>query len=119
MPTEIQSVALRALADIEGPLVGVKIAAAKVVRDRTDCELRDAIDAVTWALDHPGAGGLPIGSVVATAGTVYLKRVLDEPDLPWRHITDGMYCNYASDDEVTDLIQSGEAQVLRVGDGAK
>lgn len=61
------------------------------------------------------AADLPDGSVVGHDMTVYLRRIIGEPTLPWQY-TEGesMYVNYASDDAVDEALAAG-ATVLRVG----
>ncbi len=64
------------------------------------------------------AADLPFESVVAGAGAVFIKLAKsDEPTLPWRGTSDGMYVNQYDDDQITDKIERGEATVLRVGAG--
>lgn len=64
------------------------------------------------------AADLPERSIVATANVAFIKRGNDGPlggRYPWTGTGDEerVHTNHA----ITDLIQSGQARVLRVGDG--
>jgi len=115
----IRTVALAAVAEVGSAWNGgAKVAQAmKLVRDRTGCRLTDARKAVEWAIERPAAATLPIESVVAGEGCVFIKVKADEPTLPWRGFTGGAYVNQYGDDEITDMIQRDEASILRIGTG--
>lgn len=115
---EIRTVALAAVAEVSATHdeQGSVIRATKIVRDKTGCRLHDAVDAVKWAIDHPPADSLPVNSIVATPADAYIKQQGRErsPE-PWSVTGDSGW--HYSDDEITDMIQRGEATVLRTGTG--
>lgn len=100
----------------------VRLRATKLVHDQVKARLArpvlgPSLAAVDWALSHPDASSLDLGSAVATKSAAYFKDGEDR-DQPWLTTTGHIYINRADDEEVTELIQSGEATVLRVGSGA-
>lgn len=118
---DLQRVALQAVAAVAAEYPGDRglIRATKIVYDQEGCGLLAARDAVRWALANPLVTSLPAGSVVATATAVFIK--LDntgEPTLPWSGTTDGMYTNLYGNDEIGNMLQSGEATILRIGGGS-
>jgi hypothetical protein len=91
------------------------IRATKIVRDKTGCDLRTAIDAVKWAIDRPAAATLPVGSVVATIGGAFFKEEdSEEVFSPWAatHVSGPI-----RDEHIDQLVRGEHAIVLRVGTG--
>ena len=65
------------------------------------------------------AADLPLGSIVAGMDAVFIKRNNpSEPTMPWYGGPDGTYMNEYSSAEIDDMVQRGDASVLRVGSGA-
>lgn len=68
----------------------------------------------------PSTSELPPGTVVATKGETWIKEDSDRPastvsrEFPWRA---SQWSKNCSDMEVDGMLTSGEAEVLRVGDG--
>jgi hypothetical protein len=58
------------------------------------------------------AADLPDGSIVATADKAYIKNH-PTPDAPWRGTNGGRHGDW----QVQEALQSGEATVVRIGDG--
>ena len=115
----IRTAALAAVAEV-GPAWNGQakvIQATKLVRDRTDCDLHAAIDAVKWAIDRPAAATLPVNSIVASPVDAYIKpQGREDGDLPWA--VTGVSGWHYSDDEIDAMLRADQAAILRVGDGA-
>ncbi|MGI5247526.1 hypothetical protein [Dactylosporangium sp. CA-139066] len=115
---EIRTAALSAVAEVPAEYEGQGrvIRATKIVRDRTGCPLRDAIDAVNWALDRPPAATLPAHSIVGSAHAAWFKEARPgQSHNPWvsTHTE-----QYHSDAEIDDLLRTDRATILRVGGGS-
>lgn len=81
----------------------------------------DRLAAAEWAMaNQQNAAVYPVGTIVATSDTVYIKdggEPSGEPSLPWRDATLAhMYVNHSSDEGVSCLLADGDAEVLRVGE---
>jgi hypothetical protein len=120
----VRTAALAAVAEV-GAQSGNQssvVTATGVVFRGVRCTLIEARDAVLWALAHPGAASLPVGSVVASTSDVWIKSGgyrSAEPTMPWVTTACGTtYLNIANDDAITDMLRSDEATILRIGDGA-
>lgn len=87
------------------------------------CDETTIAEIAQWAVEHRhDAAVYPVGTVVATADTVYIKDGGSaEPTLPWRDVSIAagyrMYSNISSDDAVRAVLVDGTATVLRVGSG--
>ncbi len=116
MPTDLQTLALRAVAD-NPDIQSIPLLTAKVREaDGRSADLRDYIAAVKWALEHPSAANLPAGSVVATIGGAFFK---EEDSAETQHPWGASHVNRAtSDADIDELIRDGRGTILRVGTGS-
>jgi hypothetical protein len=114
MPTAIQLAAQTAIA-AHGLDGNRNIHAVKATREATGCGLREAIDAVRWAIDNrpTSVADLPRDSLVASKHEVYIKGDMTGVD-NWAKTG---WITPLSDADIDDLLQSDEATVLRVGTG--
>lgn len=83
---------------------------------------REIAEAARWAdeqrADRYTAAGLPDGSVVATAKKAFLKaQHFDIDDQPIWLVTGEPYEHWYMNRRIQELLDSGEAAVLRVGTG--
>lgn len=112
----LQRVALQAVATVAVEYPGDRglIRATKIVYDQEGCGLLAARDAVRWALANPLVASLPAGSVVATDDDVWIRSQHTGPDThPW------LGRSYDTTNEaIGNMLQSGEATILRIGGGS-
>lgn len=97
----------------------IRVHLVKQLRDldgRTK-QLAEYLAAINWAQNQPDpdAAALPQHSVVATRDHAFIKAESGPTSGPWLSTLVSGF-RYA-DDDVTELLQSGEATVIRVGDG--
>lgn len=120
MFTDLQVLAINAVADEDPDDPIAVIRAAGNVRTAAGCDLRTARNVVVWAMartEQPTAAGLPAESVVAAVTlTAIKKHPADLPAVggcPWAASNGGVL----TDSQIDALLQDGSAEVLRVGDG--
>lgn len=78
--------------------------------------MRDAVDAVKWAIDRPAAATLPFGTVVAGRfAAVWVKE--EESTVAERPWTATHIPGCISDADVDTALREGNATILRVGTG--
>lgn len=81
----------------------------------------DRLAAAEWAMaNQQNAAVYPVGTIVASSDTVYLRGEKDSRgglDVPWRGANfDRIEHMFVNDDVVSSLLVDGEAEVLRVGE---
>lgn len=97
-----------------------KIQLIKRLIERADepMQLAEYVAAITWAQQQPAADAavLPQHSVVATRDHAFIKAGVGTDPEPWLAtlVSGWRYANA----QITELLESGKATVLRVGDGA-
>lgn len=115
---DIRAAALAAVAEVSATheQQGSVLDATRIVREQTGCPLRDAIDAVKWAVDRPPAATLPFGTIVASPfAAVWVKE--EESSIAARPWTATHRPGTISDAEVDKALRTGGATILRIGTG--